>query len=169
MWLRKEPVPKVDVEALWKNVKRSIDANRGAIFNFVAPPSNFPRATRGDSSPEYRGNNTIFHYVACMGYADDGPGGRHFWIADPGFRPHGYWISLEQVASLIVPHSYAYAADATASTVTPPPVVVPPKADPVADLTLKVEKLSEALSLLLRIIEQSNPEILRAYMEATKG
>jgi len=178
VWLSREPVSKADVDALWNNVKRSIDAGRGAVINFEAPPTNFPRATRGDTSPEYRGWNTIYHYVACMGYADDGPGGRHFWIADPGFRPFGYWISLEQVASLIVPHAYAYAADAPVIAATkndpapvpvPVPPVIPPAAPSNAELSAKVEKLSTALSLLLKIIEQTNPEILRAYITATKG
>lgn len=167
VWLPKEPVSKAQVEALWKNTKRSIDGNRGAIFNFEAPPNNFPRATRGDSSPEYRGNNTIYHYVACMGYADDGAGGRHFWIADPGFRPFGYWISLEQVATLIVPHAYAYAATAPISA--PAPTPVPVKPDSVAELSARVDKLTVALTTLLKLIEQSHPELLRDYLEATRG
>lgn len=120
-WLPKEPVPKSEVEILWKSVVRSIDANRGCIFNFVAPPSNFPRGTRGSVSPQYRGWNTIYHYVAGMGYAIDDNNSRHFWIADPGFRPFGYWISLEQTATLIVPHSYATATTAKIITSTPAP------------------------------------------------
>ena len=123
-WLPKEPVPKTQIERLWKSAVKSIDANRGCIFNFVAPPSNFPRGTRGSVSPEYRGWNTIYHYVAGMGYAQDDNGSRHFWIADPGFRPFGYWCSLEQVASLIVPHSYAVAT--TAKPAEAPPPFVPP-------------------------------------------
>lgn len=127
-WISKEPVPSHQVEALWDGVVKSIDGNRGCIFNFVAPPSNFPRGTRGSTSPEYRGWNTIYHYVAGMGYAKDNDGSRHFWIADPGFRPFGYWCSLEQVASLIVPHSYAVAT--TAKAVTPPPKPAQPKPEP---------------------------------------
>lgn len=167
VWLSKDPPSKAQVEQLWADVKRSIDANRGVVLNFEAPPNNFPRATRGDTSPEYRGGNTIYHYVAGMGYADDGPGGRHIWIADPGFRPFGYWISLEQCASLITPHAYAYAADAPLVTTTPPPVVVP--AVPVPDLAAQVDKLRNALTLILQIVEKTNPDILRAYIDATKG
>lgn len=179
VWLSREPVTKAQVEKLWADVKRSIDGNRGVILNFEAPPNNFPRGTRGDTSPAYRGGNTIFHYTAGMGYADDGPGGRHILIADPGFSPFNYWCSLEQVASLIVPHAYAYAATAPIATaptkppvVTPPVVITPPPTQPVdqvAELSAKVDRLSSALTLLLQIIERTNPEILRAYLNATKG
>lgn len=144
-WLPKEPVPKAQVEALWKDAVKSIDANRGCIFNFVAPPSNFPRGTRGSVSPQYRGFNTIYHYVAGMGYAQDDNGSRHFWIADPGFRPYGYWCSLEQVASLIVPHSYATATTAKPANVPelpPPPAPQSPKIEP---LTLETVDRLETL------------------------
>lgn len=169
VWLTKEPVPKTQVEALWSNVKRSIDAGRGAIFNFVAPPSNFPRGTRGSVSPNYRGWNTIYHYVACMGVAQDDDGSRHFWIADPGFAPFGYWISLEQVASLIVPHSYAYAADAPilAKEKVEKPEVKPDTT--VSDLSARVDKLTATLAALLEVLEVRDPDLLRAFLAATKG
>lgn len=171
VWMPNDPPSRPQIEQLWLDVKKSIDSNRGVILNFEAPPNNFPRATRGDTSPEYRGGNTIFHYVAGMGYADDGPGGRHIWIADPGFRPFGYWCSLEQVASLIVPHAYAYASSAPVVTATPPPVVSPPAVTVSAttDLAAQVDKLRNALTLILQLIEKTNPEILRAYLDATKG
>jgi hypothetical protein len=185
-WLSKEPVSKTQVEALWNGVVKSIDANRGCIFNFVAPPSNFPRGTRGSSSPEYRGWNTIYHYVAGMGYAKDDNGSRHFWIADPGFRPFGYWCSLEQVASLIVPHSYAVATTAKPVEVPPPPPVKPePKIDAPDRLELlwqewnafTVDDMSavgaivkrakegdaRAVKLLVKL-EQSNPVVLNAFL-----
>lgn len=168
VWLPKEPVTKNQVEALWKNVVRSIDANRGVILNFEAPPNNFPRGSNGSSSPEYRGSNTIYHYVAGMGYAVDGNGGRHIWIADPGFRPFGYWCSLEQVATLIVPHAYAFAATAPAVAAPPPPAPAPTP-DPVAELNARVDKLTLALTTLLSLLEAQAPELLRAYLAATKG
>lgn len=176
VWLSKEPVSKAQVEALWKNIKRSIDAGRGVIVNFEAPPSNFPRGTRGSVSPNYKGWNTIYHYVACMGYAQDDDGSRHFWIADPGFYPFGYWISLEQVASLIVPHAYAFAADAPIlaqkidEPKVTPPVVPPPAVQPdIAALTAKIDTLSTALTTLLQVIEASHPDILQAYLDVMKG
>ncbi len=74
----------------------------------------------------YRGSK-IWHYVCCPGYADDGPGGKHLRIADPGFRtPSGapdYWMSLEQAATAIPPHAYAYASVA-APKVAPTPAVL---------------------------------------------
>lgn len=49
-----------------------------------------------------------------MGYGEDGAG-RRYWIADSGFSPYGYWISHEQLASLIPPKGYAYAAPVKAA------------------------------------------------------
>lgn len=185
-WIRNEPVPKTQIENLWKSVVKSIDANRGCIFNFVAPPSNFPRGSRGSSSPEYRGWNTIYHYVACMGYAQDDNGSRHFWIADPGFRPFGYWCSLEQTATLIVPHSYATATTAKTVSTPPPPA---PKPEPKIDAPDRLELLwqewnaftvddmdavgaivkkakngdARAIKVLAKL-EKSNPVVLSAFL-----
>lgn len=171
VWLSREPVARADVEILWSNIVRSIDAGRGVVLNFEAPPNNFPRGTRGSVSPSYRGWNTIYHYVAGMGYARDGDGSRHIWVADPGFAPFGYWCSLEQVASLIVPHAYAYASTAPVQAPKPPPPPVTPPApkDPLAELTDRFNKLSDMFTALLEIIEQSHPEVLVAYIAATKG
>ena len=109
VWLPHDPPTQREEDTLWNNIKGSIDAGFGCVLNFEVPSSNFPRGTRGSVSPQYRGNK-IWHYVACMGYADDGPGGKHVWIADPGFQPFGYWMSLHQAASAIPPHAYAYAS-----------------------------------------------------------
>jgi hypothetical protein len=189
-WLFKEPVPKAQIDELWKSVVKSIDAQRGVVFNFVAPPRNFPRGTRGSVSPEYRGSNTIFHYVAGMGYAQDDDKSRHFWIADPGFRPFGYWCSLEQVASLIVPHSYAVATTAK-PVVTPPTTAAPapPKEEPKIQAPDRIELLWQEWNALiledldsvggivkrakdgnlravkvLAKLEQSNPALLSAFI-----
>lgn len=168
VWVPNEPVPSAQVEALWSNMKRSIDAGRGAILNFEAPPNNRPRGTRGSVSPSYGGWNTIYHYVACMGWAQDDDGSRHFWIADPGFKPFGYWISLEQAALLVVPHAYAYAADAP--VVSAKPVPKPDVTDGRVELLQhKLDSITTALTVLLKLLEANNPELLRAYIEATKG
>lgn len=99
-------------DTLWQNVVRSIDAGYGVAANIVAPANNYPRGTRGSSSPAYSGG-TVFHYVSIMGYAEDGSG-RHFWIADSGFAPYGYWASASQVATLIANKGYSYATGGTA-------------------------------------------------------
>ena len=119
VWLSVDPPSRAQVEKLWADVTRSIDANRGVVLNFESPPNNRPHGTRGSVSPNYPTSAvTIYHYTAGMGYAQDPDGSRHIWVADPGFSPFGYWCALEQVASLIVPHAYAYAS--TAPIVTPP-------------------------------------------------
>ena len=183
VWLSREPVSKAQVEQLWKDITRSIDAGRGVVLNFEAPPSNFPRASYTSTvSPSYRGFNTIYHYTAGMGYAVDDRGGRHVWVADPGFSPFGYWITLEQCASLIVPHAYAFAADAPALPVkapekapepvpaSPGPVVPPPVVVPELEaLKARVDRLVDALTALLSILEIQHPETLKAYLDVMEG
>jgi hypothetical protein len=140
-WMPNDPPRPDQVEALWHNVTTSINSGHGCVLNFEVPSGNFPRGTRGSVSPNYRGSK-VWHYVSCMGYADDGPGGRHLWIADPGFGPFdkgGYFMSLEQAATAIPPHAYAYfvpnaVAPAPAKAPLPPPVVAPVAAPPTAVL-----------------------------------
>lgn len=92
-------------ERLWSDIVRSIDAGFGVVANIVAPPRNYPRAVPPSTvSPAY-GGGTVFHYVALMGYSDDGP--RRVWVADSGFRPFGYWVGFDQLCSLIPPKGYA--------------------------------------------------------------
>lgn len=114
VYLEQDPPTSAQREALWRNLKSSIDAGFGVVMNWVAPVSNYPRGVKGSQSPAYRGG-TVFHYVAAMGY-DDTPGARAVWIADSGFAPFGYWISFDQCASLIPPKGYAYAAVGVAGT-----------------------------------------------------
>jgi predicted chitinase len=102
-----DPATADQKDQLWRKVVESIDGGFGIVMNWVAPPNNYPVGVKGSASPSY-GGGTIYHYVACMGY-DDNPTARAVWIADSGFRPFGYWISFDQVASLIPPKAYAYA------------------------------------------------------------
>ncbi|CAB0732422.1 hypothetical protein FRC0140_00222 [Corynebacterium diphtheriae] len=91
---------------IWGEITNSINAGRGVIANFVAPPSNYPKAVAPSTvSPAYTGG-TVYHYIAVMGYSD--AGGRRLWIADSGFSPYGYWLSFDQFCTLIVPKGYAY-------------------------------------------------------------
>lgn len=92
---------------LWRDIVRSIDSGWGVIVNIVAPPSNYPRAVAPSTiSPTYSGG-TVYHYMTVMGYDD--AGARSVWMADSGFSPFGYWMSFDQLATLIPPKGYTYA------------------------------------------------------------
>jgi predicted chitinase len=106
VYIDHDPATPGEKEALWRNLVRSIDAGYGVVMNWVSPPGNHPIGIKGSETPNYRG--TIYHYVPAMGY-DDNPAQRAVWIADPGFRPFGYWVSFDQCASLIPPKGYAFA------------------------------------------------------------
>lgn len=95
-------------QAMFAHFRDGVDAGFGSVANIVAPPSNYPKASYTSAeSPAYSGG-TVYHYVAVMGYAIDSAGQKHLWIADSGFRPFGYWITLDQLAGLIVPKGYAH-------------------------------------------------------------
>ena len=110
-----DPPTQAQIDKLWRDITGSINAGYGVVANIVAPPSNYPRAVAPSTiNPAYRGG-TVYHYFAVMGYAGSG-NSRRVWVADSGFSPFGYWLSFNQLASLIPPKGYAYA---TAKT-TPP-------------------------------------------------
>ena len=110
-----DPPTQAQIDKLWRDITGSINAGYGVVANIVAPPSNYPRAVAPSTiSPAY-GGGTVYHYFAIMGYAGAGAS-RRVWVADSGFYPYGYWLSLSQLATLIPPKGYAYA---TAKT-TPP-------------------------------------------------
>ena len=104
-----DPPTGAQKEKLWRDLTNSIRGGFGVVANFVVPPSNYPRAVYPSTiSPAY-GGGTVYHYVACMGFAGAGSG-RRVWIADSGFSPYGYWMSFDQFATCIPPKGYAYAA-----------------------------------------------------------
>lgn len=103
-----DPPSAAQTDVLWEHVTNSINAGYGVVANIVAPPSNYPRAVAPSTiSPAYAGG-TVYHYIAVMGWRDDGV--RKVWVADSGFSPYGYWLSLNQLASLIPPKGYCYAS-----------------------------------------------------------
>lgn len=167
-----DPPTRAQIDRLFNDVKRSIDAGWGVVANIVSPPSNKPSATKGSVPPPYPRGIYTFHYVAIMGY-DDTPGARAVWIADSanfgGIT--GWWCPLEgpgSISTLIPPKGYCYADVAPAPPApapTPPPVVQPD----IAALSARVDKLTAALTTLLGLLEAKNPELLRAYLDATKG
>ena len=121
-------------ETLWKRLVASINGGYGVVANIVAPPSNYPKAVAPSTiSPAYRGG-TVYHYFAIMGYAGSG-NSRRVWVADSGFYPYGYWLSFNQLATLIPPKGYVYA--------TPPA----PKPKP----TIKEENMNDIDRTRLRL------------------
>lgn len=113
-----DPPTPAQRDKLWRDITGSINAGYGVVANIVAPPSNYPRAVAPSTiSPAY-GGGTVYHYIAIMGYAGEG-NTRRVWVADSGFYPYGYWLSLSQLATLIPPKGYAYATAKPALKATP--------------------------------------------------
>lgn len=111
-------------DVIWREMTGSINAGHGVIINIVAPPSNYPKAVAPSiQSPAY-GGGVVYHYIAALGYSDRGI--RKLWIADSGFAPYGYWVSFDQICTLIVPKGYAYST--AGATRTPAPVEHKPQA-----------------------------------------
>jgi hypothetical protein len=170
VFMPNDPPTRDQKEKLWRDLKRSIDAGWGVVANIVAPPNNLPASTKGSVRPPYGRWGTTYHYVALMGL-DDTPGARAVWVADSAAFGGitGFWCPFEgpgSITSLIPPKGYCFA------DVEPPAApVLPPsqKPDAVADLSSRVEKLSEALATLLALIERYNPDVIRAYLQLTKG
>lgn len=170
VYMPNDPPTRGEIEKLFADVKRSIDAGWGVIANIVAPPNNPPAATKGSVPPPYMKWVTTYHYISIMGY-DDTPGAEAVWIADSanfgGIT--GFWCPLRgrgSISTLIPPKGYCFStAAAIVAAPTPPPVV----SDQFADLTAKVDSLTQALTILLKLLEANNPQLLQAYLNATKG
>lgn len=114
----KDPPTDAQRDRLWADLVRSIDGGHGLVVNIVAPPSNYPKGVKGSKSPNY-GRGTIYHYIAVMGYDDD-PRARSVWVADSGFQPQGYWLSFDQLVTLVPPKGYAAASKARHGVVDAP-------------------------------------------------
>jgi len=84
-------------DALWSAIVLSIDNNYPVVANIVAPPTNHP--------PGYP-NRTVYHYFTVIGY---NPLTAQVYIADPanfgGYQQ--YWLSFDQLATLIPPKGYS--------------------------------------------------------------
>ena len=103
-WITNDPPTPAQVDEFWERLKNSVDAGFGVAMNWIAPPSSYPRAVRGQS-PSYAGG-VVYHYVLAGGYDDEG----HRWVfvIDSGFWPKTYWITVEQCMSLIAGKGYTY-------------------------------------------------------------
>lgn len=96
-WSDKELTPELK-DQLWSDVVRDINEGKGMVANIVAAPGNQP--------PGYPSSQTIYHYVAITGYDE---ANKTVHVTDPA-RFGGiqdYWLSLDQMASLIAPKGYA--------------------------------------------------------------
>lgn len=123
VYLRSDPPTPGQVETYWRHLTQSVDTGHAVINNWVSPPSNPPRGVNGSQSPVGYGSIDIYHYVAAVGYKDnfDGRGGRAVAIADSGFRPFFYWVTLEQCVGLITPKGYCYANTGSPASPVPQP------------------------------------------------
>jgi hypothetical protein len=90
----------------WRDIVADIDNNAPIVANIVAPPGNHP--------PGYP-NETIYHYLTIIGY---NPDTREVFIADPAsFRGNQlYWLSFDQLATLVPPKGYAALTNASSGT-----------------------------------------------------
>lgn len=128
-------------DRLWDDIVQSINAGHGVVANIVAPPGNYPRAVAPSTQhPKYAGG-TVYHYIAIMGYSDGGQ--KRYWVADSGFFPFGYWISHQQLTTLIPPKGYAYstAAAKDAPTITEPENGITEKELSMSDISLIIARL----------------------------
>ncbi|MBM7441329.1 C39 family peptidase [Streptomyces sp. HB132] len=85
-------------DLLWHDIVFDIDRNYPLVANIVAPPGNQP--------PGYPSDQTIYHYFTVFGYDEVD---RTVLIADPASFSGNqiYWISFDQLATLIPPKGYS--------------------------------------------------------------
>ena len=129
-----DPPTSAQRDRLWQHLTGSIDAGYGLVANIVAPPNNYPRPSYKSTQALQYSGGTVYHYVAAMGYAIDGNGVKHVWIADSGFKPYGSWVTFAQLATLIPPKGYAYATAKAPAPAAP----TPPKETPMTTLDTTV-------------------------------
>ena len=108
-----DPPTQAQKDLLRSDITKSIDGGNGVVANIVAPPGNQP--------PGYPAWQTIYHYIAIVGY-DDAQG---VYVADPANFSgiHNYWLSWDKIASLIAPKGYS-----CAPTGAPPAPAAPTEA-----------------------------------------
>jgi hypothetical protein len=92
-----DPPSPAQRDQLWRDIVLSIDAGHGMVANIVAPANNHP--------PGYP-NYTIYHYISLIGY---NPDTRQVYVGDSAnFSGNNhYWLTFDQLATLIPPKGYA--------------------------------------------------------------
>jgi hypothetical protein len=93
-----DPPSQEQKDMLWQDIVGDIDGGLPLVTNIVAPPGNQP--------PGYPPDQTIYHYFTVIGYDD---ANKSVLIADPASFSGNqiYWLSFDQLASLIPPKGYA--------------------------------------------------------------
>jgi len=145
-------------DKLWRDVVGSINAGFAVVCNIVSPPSNRPRAVEGQS-PNY-GNSKVWHYFSVVGVDTEK---RWVEIADSGFAPYHFWITLDNLASLIPPKGYAFVPGPMIESPAPAPAPSVP-----ASKGLTAEVLSEAMggTVSLDRYRQLLPAFTNAMIQA---
>jgi|SRR5690349_22768530 len=91
-----DPPTQAQRDLLWRDIVLDINNNYPIVANIVAPANNHP--------PGYP-NYTIWHYFTVIGYDSSDS---TVLIADPaGFGPATYWLTFNQLATLIPPKGYS--------------------------------------------------------------
>ncbi|MDA3645012.1 C39 family peptidase [Saccharopolyspora indica] len=93
-----DPPTQAQKDLLWNDIVVDIDNGYPIVANIVAPPGNQP--------PGYPPDQTIYHYFTVIGYNDVD---RTVLIADPASFGGNqiYWLTFDQLASLIPPKGYS--------------------------------------------------------------
>ena len=93
-----DPPTQAQKDLLWSDIVSDINSGYAIVANIVAPPGNPP--------PGYPPDQTIYHYFTVIGYDD---ATMSVYIADPAsFQGNQlYWLSFDQLASLIPPKGYS--------------------------------------------------------------
>jgi hypothetical protein len=144
-----DPPTPAQRDLLWHDLTRAIDDGFPLVANIVAPPSNHP--------PGYPNNETIYHYFAVIGY---NPQTRQAYIADPAdfAGNQEYWLSFDQLATLIPPKGYTALADCARDAV-------------VGEIAAKYDALGGCGSILGTPIteERGTPDGVGRYSVFEKG
>ena len=93
-----DPPTQAQKDLLWSDIVQDVNSGYAIVANIVAPPGNQP--------PGYPPDQTIYHYFTVIGYDDSN---MTVYIADPASFSGNqfYWLTFDQLASLIPPKGYS--------------------------------------------------------------
>ena len=93
-----DPPTQAQKDQLWNDIVTDINDGYAIVANIVAPPGNQP--------PGYPPGQTIYHYFTVIGYDSEN---MTVHIADSASFSGNqlYWLSFDQLASLIPPKGYS--------------------------------------------------------------